>query len=133
MERIVWFLLLMWNFEPPYFKELEWLNQFYIMGRFVTVYVLFLIFLMKGKKYRPGKFVIYFGLMEAVLIFSTFWNGGYSLTSFLMNEVTGISFIVLLAMDGHLLHKPVFKIRRRAFNRYILNKRNTAAGERKLL
>lgn len=96
MERIVWFLLLMWNFEPPYFKELEWLNQFYIMGRFVTVYVLFLIFLMKGKKYRPGKFVIYFGLMEAVLIFSTFWNGGYSLTSFLMNEVTGISFIVLL-------------------------------------
>lgn len=104
MERIVWFLLLIWNFEPPYFKELEWLNQFYILGRFATVYVLLLIFLMKGKKYRPGKFVIYFGIMEAVLAFSTFWNGGYSLTSFLMNEVTGISFIVLLdymfATDG---------------------------------
>nr|WP_296156243.1 O-antigen ligase family protein [uncultured Blautia sp.] len=96
MEKIVWFLLLMWNFEPPYFKELEWLDQFYIMGRFAAVYVLLLIVLMKGKKYRPGKFVIYLGLMEAVLAFSTFWNGGYSLVSFLMNEVTGISFIVLL-------------------------------------
>ena len=66
------------------------------MGRFAAVYVLLLIVLMKGKKYRPGKFVIYLGLMEAVLAFSTFWNGGYSLVSFLMNEVTGISFIVLL-------------------------------------
>ena len=40
MESVIWFLLLSFNFEPPYFKELADVDKIYVMGRFGAAYIL---------------------------------------------------------------------------------------------
>ena len=96
MEKLIWFLVLMWNLEPPFFKELEMLDRIYILGRFAAAYFLLLLLIVRGREYRPGKFLGYLLAMEWCIFFSTFWNGGYSVLGLMMNEITGITFMILM-------------------------------------
>ena len=96
MEKLIWFLVLMWNLEPPFFKELEMLDRIYILGRFAAAYFLLLLLIVRGREYRPGKFLGYLLAMEGCIFFSTFWNGGYSVLGLMMNEITGITFMILM-------------------------------------
>ena len=96
MESVIWFLLLSFNFEPPYFKELADIDKIYVMGRLATVYILLILLIMKFRSYHPGKAALSILVLEGCLFFSTFYNGKYSLVTLGLNEITTISFVFLL-------------------------------------
>lgn len=96
MESVIWFLLLSFNFEPPYFKELADVDKIYVLGRFGAAYILLILLIMKCRSYRPGKFALSILALESCLFFSTFYNNSYSMLTLGLNEFTTISFVFFL-------------------------------------
>lgn len=96
MESIIWFLLLLFNFEPPYFKELADVNKIYMLGRFGVVYLFLILLIMKWRSYRPGKFALSILGLEGCFFFSTLYNGSYSLRAFCLNEITTLVFVFFI-------------------------------------
>ena len=96
MERAIWFLILLFSFEPPYFRENIYVDKVYVLGRLAMVYFLLLILITRWKRYCPGKAVMGILLTESCSFISTFYNGGYSLKSLGMNEIILLSFVIFL-------------------------------------
>ena len=96
MNRVIWFLLLIVNFEPAYFREISYIDKIYVCGRLGMLYILLLILIIRWKRYCPGKAVLGLMLIEGCCLFSTFYNGRYSLKRFGMNEMLLFAFVIIL-------------------------------------
>jgi O-antigen ligase len=79
MTTIAWFFLIIWNFEPQYFREgyLPLLHTIFVWGRlaasFIIIFNTILHFAIK-KDYIPSHFILYISIGEFILLLASVIN-----------------------------------------------------------
>lgn len=112
IESIIWFFLILWTFEPSYFREnyIPWLHTVFKYGRFAASFTLcFIIFyhLIPAKDYKPSGFFLFIMVEEFILLLASILNpDATNIVSVLLDSV----FLVLsftAGLDYMFQKKPV--------------------------
>lgn len=76
---IIWFFLLIWNFEPQYFREdfIPAIHTFFVVGRLASSLIICGIIcfrVVRNKDYKPSGFLLFIVIEEFILLLASILN-----------------------------------------------------------
>ena len=96
LESIVWFVIMLFYFEPQYFSQIPSLHRFFYFGKLASCLAVLVIVFLRYKSYKMSKIVGICIIAEWWLFFGTALNRSGSIADYVSHVVSMICFILML-------------------------------------